>query len=70
MKMEWEWKRMIKVIKRIKRIKMKINKQEFVRITGEPDNTIEWDELIGYCRENMIPLVNIPEEIASKFRKV
>ena len=47
---------------------MKINKQEFVRITGEPDNTIKWDELIGYCRKNMIPLANLPEELVNKFR--
>ncbi len=59
---------MIKVNKIRKRIK--INKQDFVRITGEPDNTIKWDELIGYCRENMIPLANLPEELVSKFRIV
>ncbi len=59
---------MMKVNKIRKRIKVKINKQEFVRITGEPDNTIKWDELIGYCRKNMIPLANLPEELVNKFR--
>ena len=49
---------MMKVNKIRKRIKVKINKQEFVRITGEPDNTIKWDELIA----------NLPEELVNKFR--
>ena len=42
---------------------------KFVKMTGEPDNTIDLNGLIRYCRENLIPLVNVPEEIASKFRK-
>lgn len=42
---------------------------KFVKMTGEPDNTIDLNGLIIYCRENLISLVNVPEEIASKFRK-
>ena len=59
---------MIKVKKIRKRINIKINKQEFVRMTGEPDNTIKWNELIRYCKDNLIPLVNLPEELVNRFR--
>ncbi len=57
---------MIKV-KKI-RTRMKINKNDFVLITGKPDNTINWNGLMKHCRENMIPLENLPEELVNKFR--
>lgn len=50
------------------RTRMKINKNDFVLITGKPDNTINWNGLMKHCRENMIPLENLPEELVNKFR--
>ena len=41
---------------------------KFVKMTGAPDNTIDLNGLIRYCKENMIPLANLPEELVNKFR--
>ena len=49
------------LIKRPRRVK-------FVKMTGEPDNTLDLNGLVRYCKENGAPLVNVPEEIANKFR--
>ena len=52
-------------IKRRKRIK----KEKTVFLTEFPEeNNIDLSGLIRYCRENLIPLVNIPEKIAKQFR--
>ena len=41
---------------------------KFIRMTGAQDNTINWNGLIRYCKDNLIPLANLPEELVNKFR--
>ena len=51
------------------KIRKRVKKEKTVFLTALPvKETIKWDELIGYCRENMIPLANLPEELVNKFR--
>lgn len=51
------------LIKRPRRVK-------FVKMTGEPDNTLDLNGLVRYCKDNEIPLVNISEKIAKQFRTI
>ncbi len=51
------------------KIRKRIEKEKTIFLTTLPEKeTIRWDDLIGYCRENLIPLANLPEELVNRFR--
>ena len=45
-----------KIMIKANKIRKRVKKEKTVFLTALPEKeTIKWDELIGYCRENMIP---------------
>ena len=55
---------------KIPKIRKRRKKEKTIIFTALPEeNDIDLSELIGYCRKNMIPLENLPEDLVNKFRK-